>query len=113
MGLADHVAVMCAEPNANIDDIISIHPGFVLRYKKNVEELINHHQVKRERVLKKDWSPVKYNGTQFETSMIVGWLNANLGVDRAPKLVNSISTVMLTLERLLFSTNFKNIFIPS
>jgi len=85
MGLADHVAVMCAEPNANIDDIISIHPGFVLRYKKNVEELINHHQVKRERVLKKDWSPVKYNGTQFETSMIVGWLNANLGVDRAPK----------------------------
>lgn len=83
-GLCDHIANMCAEPNATLDDIISVHPGFVLRYKKNVEELINYHQVKRERALKKTWSPIKYTGEQFETKMIVGWLNANLGVEDRP-----------------------------
>lgn len=84
-GVSNLVAAMCAEPDATYDDILSVQPGWALLHRRQIQDLINHYRNKRVLEKAKQWKMLKYTGDNFETSMIVGWLNANICKDRPHK----------------------------
>lgn len=84
-GVSNLVAGMCAEPGANLDDILTVQPGWAMLHRRQIQDLINHYRNKRIMDKAKTWKMLKYTGDNFETKEIVGWLNANIGKERAHK----------------------------
>lgn len=83
--ISDMVATMCADPNVSIKELMTIHPGWTMLHRRQIVETINFHRNLRVMEQIKTWKMLKYTGDNFETKMIVGWLNANICQERPHK----------------------------
>ena len=84
-GVSDMVAGMCAKEDVTMDDILTLHPGWCLLHRRQIQDLMNYYRNKRVAQQHKPWKMLKYTGDNFETKMIVGWLNANICQTRPHK----------------------------